>query len=66
VLSVFLAHKRKLIGANIVAILAALFSVPVPFLMPLLVDEVLLGKPSALVGAMQSIMPKDGHNLVTN
>ena len=65
VLSIFLAHKRELIGANIVAIFAALLSVPVPLLMPLLVDEVLLGKPGALVGAMQSIVPKEWHNGAT-
>ncbi len=65
ILSIFLAHKRELIGANIVAVLAALLSVPVPLLMPLLVDEVLLGKPGALVGAMQSIVPKAWHNGAT-
>ncbi len=65
ILSIFLAHKRELISANIVAIFAALLSVPVPLLMPLLVDEVLLGKPGALVGAMQSVVPSEWHNGAT-
>lgn len=65
VLSIFLAHKRELISANVVAILAALLSVPVPLLMPLLVDEVLLGKPGALVGAMQAVVPSEWHNGAT-
>ena len=38
-------HKALLIKANLVAILATVVSVPVPLLMPLLVDEVLLDKP---------------------
>lgn len=38
-------HKKALISAHLIAILAAAASVPVPLLMPLLVDEVLLHKP---------------------
>ncbi len=38
-----LEHRRKLIGAHVVALLAALAAVPVPLLIPTLVDEVLLG-----------------------
>lgn len=37
-------HKRSLIFANILAVLATLCSVPIPLLLPLLVDEVLLGQ----------------------
>ncbi|MCW8854099.1 MAG: ABC transporter ATP-binding protein, partial [Gammaproteobacteria bacterium] len=40
-----LQHRRHLIKAHVIALLAALVSVPVPLLMPLLVDEVLLHKP---------------------
>ena len=47
-----LQHKRHLVKAHIIALLAALISVPVPLLMPLLVDEVLLDKPGRLVAAM--------------
>lgn len=57
VLSIFFAHKRELVAANIVALLAALLSVPVPLLMPLLVDEVLLGKTATLVDAMNVVLP---------
>ncbi|PMY58286.1 ABC transporter ATP-binding protein, partial [Pseudomonas sp. FW126-L8] len=38
-----LHHKKSLWIANGVAVLATLCSVPIPLLLPLLVDEVLLG-----------------------
>ncbi|NEW60553.1 ABC transporter ATP-binding protein, partial [Sulfurovum sp. bin170] len=37
-------HKRVLILANFVAIIATLLSIPVPLLIPLLIDEIILGK----------------------
>jgi ATP-binding cassette subfamily C protein len=37
-------YKKELILANLIAFLAVLVSTPVPLLMPMLVDEVLLGK----------------------
>jgi ATP-binding cassette subfamily C protein len=52
-------HKRELIAAQVVAILAALAAVPVPLLMPLLVDEVLLGKPGSFVAAIDQVSPAD-------
>jgi len=51
-------HKRSLFQANIIAIFAALLSAPVPMLMPLLVDEVLLNKPGFLIASMQAIFPE--------
>ncbi|NMT19509.1 ABC transporter ATP-binding protein, partial [Vibrio parahaemolyticus] len=39
-------HKSKLIIANLIAVLATLISVPIPLLMPLMVDEVLLDQPA--------------------
>jgi len=51
-------HKRKLLQANAIALLAALISAPMPMLMPLLVDEVLLDKPSFLIGAMNTMYPE--------
>jgi ATP-binding cassette subfamily C protein len=42
------AHKRKLLFANLVALFAAAASVPIPLLLPLLVDQVLLHQPGAL------------------
>ncbi|MDX1334574.1 MAG: ABC transporter ATP-binding protein [Gammaproteobacteria bacterium] len=58
---VALKHRRVLILANIIALAAALASVPIPLLMPLLVDEVLLDKPAALVGWMNGFFPDSWH-----
>lgn len=52
-------HKRELLAAHLIAILAALAAVPVPLLMPLLVDEVLLGKPGFAVGTMNRLFPAE-------
>lgn len=61
VASIFRAHKRELVIAHIVAIIAALLSVPLPLLMPLLVDEVLIGEPGKLVAIMDSLLPPTLH-----
>jgi len=37
-------HKKVLIYANIVAILSTILVIPVPLLLPLLIDEIILGK----------------------
>lgn len=50
-------HRTDLISAHIVAILAAVASVPIPLMMPLLVDEVLLHQPGRLVGWLNSQFP---------
>jgi len=50
-------HKRGLIVAHLVALLAALVSVPIPLLMPLLVDEVLLHQPGRLVALADGLFP---------
>ncbi|KHA62498.1 ABC transporter ATP-binding protein [Vibrio variabilis] len=50
-------HKSKLVSANIIAIIATLISVPIPLLMPLMVDEVLLNQPANGVAAMNSVLP---------
>ncbi len=55
--SLVLQHRRELVLAHVIAIGAALASVPLPLLLPLLVDEVLLNKPGILVGTMKSIFP---------
>ncbi|MDZ7662074.1 ABC transporter ATP-binding protein [Thiohalophilus sp.] len=59
-----LRHKRELIKANIIAVLAVMASVPIPLMMPLLVDEVLLEQPGPLVGAMQQWFPPGWHGPV--
>ena len=50
-------HKQALIIANVIAVLAAAISVPVPLLMPLLVDEVLLDKPGKVIDFLSAIFP---------
>jgi ATP-binding cassette subfamily C protein len=52
-----LSHKRELVLAHIIAILATLASVPLPLLMPLLVDEVLLNQPGPAVAVIDGLFP---------
>lgn len=51
-------HKKPLFFANLIAVLAAAVSVPVPLLMPLLVDEVLLEKPGKIIDSLSIILPQ--------
>jgi len=54
------SYKKALIAGNIVAILAAVVSVPTPLLIPVLVDEVLLKKSDTLTHWLDThIMPMD-------
>ena len=57
-------HRRELILANLIAVLGAIVSVPVPLLIPLLVDEVLLDKPATAVHLMQRLFPDAWHGPV--
>jgi ATP-binding cassette subfamily C protein len=52
-----LQHKKALWVANGVAVLAVLCSVPIPLLLPLLVDEVLLGKGNSALVFMNQFLP---------
>ena len=61
VLNIALSHKKQLITANLIAILAVIASVPVPLLMPVLVDEVLLNQPATAVGIMNQLFPETWH-----
>ena len=54
-----LRHKKALILANLVAVLATLCSVPIPLLLPLLVDEVLLKDGDAALKVMDNFLPAD-------
>jgi len=63
-IQIALAHRRELILANVIAVMAVIASVPVPLLMPLLVDEVLLHKPGILIGAMNGLFPAAWHGPV--
>ncbi|OAN18769.1 ABC transporter ATP-binding protein [Photobacterium jeanii] len=50
-------HRPRLITANIIAIIATLVSVPIPLLMPLMVDEVLLDKPADGIAFLNTFLP---------
>jgi len=62
VVGMVLGHRRELVKANTIAILGALLSVPVPLLIPLLVDEVLLNQPGPAVAAIDSLFPEQWHH----
>ncbi len=64
ILKITLSHKRELILANLVAILATIASVPLPLLMPLLVDEVLLEKPGLLINTLSPLFPAQWYGPV--
>lgn len=63
--SIALTHKRELILANLIALTGAIASLPIPLLMPLIVDEVLLEQPARIVGFIQSITPDSWHGPIT-
>ncbi|KJG36379.1 ABC transporter ATP-binding protein [Photobacterium angustum] len=50
-------HRPRLITANIIAVIATLISVPIPLLMPLMVDEVLLHKPAEGIQYLNHLLP---------
>lgn len=49
------SYKKQLVMGNLTAIAATAVSVPIPLLMPLLVDEVLLEKPGFLASVMETL-----------
>jgi len=57
-------HRRELILANIIAVLSTLAAVPVPLLMPILVDEVLLQQPGTAVTFIERLFPDAWHGPV--
>lgn len=58
IFSIVKQHKKSLIIANIIALFAAMISVPVPLLMPLLVDEVLLEQPGKITEMLSMVFPQ--------
>ena len=56
-----LEHKKALIYSHFIAILATIASVPVPLLMPMLVDEVLLKKPGLAISLINPLFPPEWH-----
>lgn len=65
VLEIASEHKREILYANIIAIFATLCSVPLPLLMPLLVDEVLLNQPATVVTTINAYTPESWHEPTT-
>jgi len=61
VLGIAREHKRALLVAHLVALFAAAASVPIPLLLPLLVDQVLLHKPGALTHFIDQRFPAAWH-----
>ena len=57
-------HRSRLLEANLVALLAVAASVPVPLLLPLMVDEVLLNHPGRMVAAIGAWFPQAWHGPV--
>jgi ATP-binding cassette subfamily C protein len=53
-----LSHRKALIWANLVAVLATACSVPIPLLLPLLVDEVLLKDGDSALQLMNRLLPE--------
>ena len=55
---VAMEHRRELAKANLIALFAAIASVPLPLFMPLLVDEVLLDQPGFVVETISRFFPE--------
>ncbi len=57
-----LQHRRTLVAGNVIAIFAVLASVPIPLLIPLLVDEVLLDQPGKVVDTFNWLSSSVDHS----
>ena len=57
-------HRRELILTNVIAVLGTLAAVPVPLLMPVLLDEMLLHQPGRAVALMDDLFPRAWHGPV--
>lgn len=55
-------HRRELIKANIIAFFGALVAVPIPLLIPLLVDEVLLDQPGITIETVNRFFPESWYD----
>jgi ATP-binding cassette subfamily C protein len=56
-----LEHKGELLTAHITAVLVALINLPSPLLLPMLVDEVILGKGGPLKRTIDGVTPTAWH-----
>jgi ATP-binding cassette subfamily C protein len=59
-----ITHRTRLLQANLIALLAVMAAVPVPLLLPLMVDEVLLHHPGKMVEAIGAWFPPALHGPV--
>lgn len=57
-------HRKALLQGHILAVLAVLAAVPVPLILPLLVDEVLLGRPGLFIELTAPWFPPTWHGPV--
>lgn len=55
--SMMLRYKRSLLWGNLIAIAATLISIPIPLLIPLMVDEVLLKKGGGITSVIDKFTP---------
>jgi len=64
VLGIALKHPRELALTQVLALCATLANIPIPLLMPLMVDEVLLGKPGPNMAFIDGWFPEVWHGPV--
>ncbi|MDP3266349.1 MAG: ABC transporter ATP-binding protein [Sulfuricurvum sp.] len=55
--TMMLRYKRSLLWGNLIAILATIISIPIPLLIPLMVDEVLLKKGGGITSVIDQFTP---------
>ena len=60
-----LRFKKHLLKANLIAVLATICAVPVPLLLPLMVDEVLLNHPGSTVAIINAVFRLFAYGLLT-
>ena len=58
IFNLILDKKPALIWGQVITLLAILVSVPIPLMLPVMVDEVLLGKPATFVNAINATFGK--------
>ncbi len=58
------ANRPALVRGNLIALAAVICAVPIPLILPLLVDEVLLGHPGAFIAAVGPLFPQAWHGPV--
>lgn len=57
-------YRKEFIIANIIAFFAVMVSIPIPLVMPMLVDEILLGKPKWIVPFVDGLVGKPSEAFV--